>query len=393
MTLTSRGREVRALSSPAGGALPDRGLCDAELLALPRGSDPRLLVPLERRAAAAAVQRYGVPGSRAARLGQHAIRLSMASGAGVHLFGGRLLVQARQDSPTISSYLRSELGCDIRLSINVGRPRANRKPVLQLLTPGGESIGFAKVGIDPLTCRLVRAEHRALMELADARPETFRVPSVVHFGNWNDLPVLVLDPLPVWLPRRPLSRSRLTDAMCEIASIAGVTRERLAAAAYWRRLEAQAHEVQGRPGGAQLASSLRTLVGRSGTAVLSYGSWHGDWTPWNMATTHTGLLVWDWERLDHGVPVGFDALHHWLSTEVNARGRRPSDAARELIGRAPGLLGPFSVDAANATLTALLYLAELSARYLRDRQSEAGARFGAPEEWLIPAIAEELARG
>ena len=348
---------------------------------------------MERRAAAAAVQRYGVPGSRAARLGQHAIRLAMASGAGVHLFGGRLLLQAPQGSPTISSYLRSELGCDIRLSINVGRPRANRKPVLQLLTPGGESIGFAKVGIDPLTCRLVRAEHHALMELADARPKTFIVPSVVHFGNWNDLPVLVLDPLPVWLRRRPLSRSRLTAAMCEIASIAGVTRERLDAAAYWRRLEAQVHEVQGRPGGAQLASSLRALVGRSGTAVLSYGSWHGDWTPWNMAITHTGLLVWDWERLDHGVPVGFDALHHWLSTEVNTRGRRPADVARELIGHAAGLLRPFSVDAANARLTALLYLAELSARYLRDRQSEAGARFGAPGEWLIPAITEELARG
>ncbi len=186
--LTNRGREARAMSSPGGGAVPDRGSVTEELIVLPRRSHPRLLVPPERRAAAAAVQRYGVPGSRAARLGQHAIGLAMASGAGGRLFGGRLLIQARPDSPTISSYLRSELGRDIRLSIHLRPARANRKPVLHLLTPGGESIGFAKVGIDPLTCRLVRAEHQALSELACVRMTTLRVPPVVHYGNWNDLP-------------------------------------------------------------------------------------------------------------------------------------------------------------------------------------------------------------
>ncbi len=112
-----------------------------------------------------------------------------------------------------------------------------------------------------------------------------------------------------------------------------------------------------------------------------------------MANTDAGLLVWDWERLAHGVPVGFDALHHWLWIEARDRRRRPAGAAREVIDRAAGLLEPFGVDAGNARLTALLYLGELATRFLRDRQSEAGARLGAPGEWLIPAITDELARG
>ena len=139
--------------------------------------------------------------------------------------------------------------------------------------------------------------------------EDLIVPWVVHFGNWNDLPVLVLDPLPVWLRRRPLSRSRLTAAMCEIAwnfspaSLASAWTPRLIGDDS-RRRSTKFRVVRQRGAGLVAAG----VVGRSGTAVLSYGSWHGDWTPWNMAITHTGLLVWDWERLDHGVPVGFDAL-------------------------------------------------------------------------------------
>jgi len=39
-----------------------------------------------------------------------------------------------------------------------------------------------------------------------------------------------------------------------------------------------------------------------------------------------------------------------------------------------------------ARLTALLYLADLSVRYLTDRQEEAGAALGAPRRWLLPAL-------
>jgi hypothetical protein len=48
------------------------------------------------------------------------------------------------------------------------------------------------------------------------------------------------------------------------------------------------------------------------------------------------------------------------------------------------------VPADEARLTALLYLAELSVRYLADRQAETGNRLGRPGSWLIPAIDEAM---
>jgi hypothetical protein len=392
VTLTSPGRDPLAVTPPGGGVSARPTPAPAELIVIPGRARPRLLVPTERRAAAAAVQGSSGPGLRTARLRKRAIRLAMASGAGPFLFRDRLRIQAPEDSPTIVSYLRAALGSDIRLSMHVGAPRANRKPVLQLLTAAGEPIGFAKIGIDPLTSRLGLAEREALAQLATARLGGLTVPRVLHYGTWNGLGVLVLGPLPTWRERRPLSDSRLAAAMREVAGIGGLTREPLAAAAHWQRLGARLSAADDRPDRAALGSALGRLADQAGGTVLCYGSWHGDWTPWNMASTGRGLLVWDWERFAHGVPIGFDALHHWLQTEVVPGRRDPANAARELIERAAALLDPFDVGADEARLTAVLYLAELAARYLADRQIEAGARLGAPGGWLIPAITSELAR-
>jgi len=68
----------------------------------------------------------------------------------------------------------------------------------------------------------------------------------------------------------------------------------------------------------------------------------------------------------------------------------PPAAAAGCVSAAPATLAPFGVPAGEARLTAVLYLAELSVRYLADRQAEAGARLGRPGSWLIPAIDEAM---
>ena len=53
-----------------------------------------------------------------------------------------------------------------------------------------------------------------------------------------------------------------------------------------------------------------------------FGSWHGDWMPWNLLRSGTDLWVWDWERSASGVPVGLDAAHFRFDIESKIRGRR-----------------------------------------------------------------------
>jgi hypothetical protein len=425
---------------------------DSGLVVLPSARRPKLIVPAGRRAGAAAVRRYGEPGSVRARLATRALGVMLASGLGPVL-GDRLVVRdpgggsaggggagggsgsagrgggagaggAGSDSSaeTVESVLSGLLDRPVRISMHLGAPRANRKPVLQLLTSAGETVGFAKIGVNPLTIDLIRAERAALTRLQAVQLDGMRHPRVLADSSWNGLDILILSPLPVWERRRRLTARELTTAMAELARAVGVSSAALAASEYWGQLTDRLDRlrVQGRPaatsaareqfppgltapgengtsresGGLDEHGLLPELIARLGEVAgaerLTFGCWHGDLTPWNLASTQSGLLVWDWERFSVGVPVGFDALHYWLQSRVVHSRTDAAAVAVECVAAAPSLLAPFDVKPRAARLTALAYLADLSVRYLADRQAEAGARLGDPRTWLMPAMESGL---
>lgn len=370
---------------------PDR-TADREFALFPGARRLPLLVPTGRQAAAAAVRHHSATRSPAARLYVRALSVCLAGGLCGAMLRPRVWIRSPDGSDTIDRYLTSVMSCDLQMSIEVGRPRANRKPVLQLLNGSGEAVGFAKVGINPLTSRLVRAEHESLTRLSQAGLTEIAIPEVLHYGIWRDLDVLVLSALPAWRPRRPLPHTRLVAAMAELAGVDGLTTEPLAGGGYLGRLRARLATADESPEHEALEQALDKLAAQMGDTVLSFGCWHGDWAPWNMANTGHGLLVWDWERFTRGVPLGFDALHYWLQREVGMSRRDPRTAAGACLEHAPRLLGSFGIAAAEAELTAVLYLADLATRYLVDRQAQAGARLGATGTWLVPAIVGKLDR-
>ena len=116
------------------------------------------------------------------------------------------------------------------------------------------------------------------------------------------------------------------------------------------------------------------------------GGWHGDWNPGNCSVVADSVLVWDWERYETGVPVGFDALHLRLQSAIGA-GATPRAAATELLADARRVLAAFEVPSADATLVAQLYLWGLGVRYATDDQAKAGAAIGRLDEWLVPVLA------
>ena len=386
-----------ATASLAAAAATGRGIGTSpgadqhDLLVLPSASRPRLVVPASGRAAAAALRRYGEPGSIAARAGRQALALALRGGAGAAGLGGRLRVRVPAGADTIETYLTDVLGREVLISTHLSAARANRKPVLQLLTARGETTGFAKVSVNPLTRELIQAERVALDALAAANLRTLTVPRVLHHGRWQGREVLVMDALPTWRRRRALRSGQLTAAMAELAGVPGLSRGPLTGSAFLARLTARLDTV---PAGAD-RDALAAVLGALTTAgipgaELGFGAWHGDWTGWNMASVAGELLVWDWERFTRSVPYGFDALHYRLQTAVVGRRQPPAAAAAACARSAPVTLAPFGVPPDEARLTGVLYLTELSVRYLADRQDEAGARLGRPGTWLIPAIAEAM---
>lgn len=204
-----------------------------EYLVLPHARRPRLLVPAgARRAAATAVRYGGEPGSWHARLLRTTIAAALRAGGG-GLLGARVRVET---AGSVAPHLRKLLGAPVLLGIHIGPARANRKPVLQLLGPAGEMVGYAKLGIGPLTDALVRAETAALTALAYPRLARVTVPQVRHAGRWSGHPLLVQSAVPVWRPRAALRPERLALAMRELAGCLGTSSEPLASSRYWRQL-------------------------------------------------------------------------------------------------------------------------------------------------------------
>jgi hypothetical protein len=334
--------------------------------------------------AAAAVRRYAEPQSTVARLKRDAVVAALRTGASGVLLRDRIRVTGPK-ADTIDGYLTEALGRELAVSIHIGPARANRKPVLQLISPDGETFGFVKIGTGPLTQRLVRDETNALTVLGTSALTRLTVPTVLHAGEWRGLPVLVQSALPVWLPRAPLTGRRLVAAMLDIAGSCGYSSGPLTGSGYWTELRARLAAVADRTDGIALGAAAEKIGAHAGTTTLRYGSWHGDWAPWNMANLADALLVWDWERFARGVPMGFDAVHHDLQRRIQSSG--DAAAAVEATVRAAGeLLAPFGVTGPAAELTALLYLVDLAVRYLTDRQAEAGARLGVLGTWLLPVL-------
>lgn len=384
---TSAFGSVAAALWPAPAQLrPGRPGSTAEpsYLALPNATHPRLLLPRRpRRVAATAVRRYNSFGSRRARFVRELVAVGVRCGL-TDVAASRVLTVSGS-AAGIEGFLSERLGAEVLLAIFLGPARANRKPVLQLLLPDGTTLGYAKVGIDPLTGALVRAEAAALARLADAGLHRLDAPRLLLHDRWNGSEVLVQSALPVWESRTDVVPAQVAAAAREISTIDREDAVELTAHAYWRALQARVSALPATRAADALRAALAELGSQAAGIEVSVSAWHGDWSPWNMAVSRGRLCVWDWERFSGPVPTGFDMLHYSLQSALVVDRLAGSAAADRVLERA----GPAPAERA----VALCYLIHLAARYLRDGQAEAGATHGKVQQWLVPAVQRHVVTG
>lgn len=373
------GNEVRLGGRRTGGAV-------VTFLALPSPASPSILLPLRpSRATAAVLRAHRAPRSARQRV-RHVTMVTMARIGAGHLVPRKvtLLNPAPRPDDGLETHLGSILGQQVAVGVHLGPPRANRKPIVQAVDHRGKTLAFAKVGTNELTRALVRAETAALQSLENVDFSCLTIPRILHSGSWGDHELLVLGPLDT----RNASRSQprlLQLAMVELSTSRGSVCEVLVRSGYWKELR---HRIEALPGlqASPLLEAMVSLEALGDDIHVGLGVWHGDWTPWNMASREERVVLWDWERFGTGVPVGFDALHFKLQAAVR-RGRLTlPEAVSALIARAGELLGPFGVGRRAVPAVVATYLLEIGARYLQDRQEEAGSRLGDLGGWLLPAL-------
>jgi hypothetical protein len=301
-----------------------------------------------------------------------------------HLPGGRLTVYGPACAESIEDPLADVLGeRSLRLTIPIGPRRANRKAVLQVSDGQDRLLAFVKVGHNELTRALVRREGAALIDLAARTWSAVRVPRRLALVEWRDLTLLILEPLS--MPQARLggeeALKRLLSVVEEIATGAGSNQVPWEQHPLRKRLQ-QRLEVAGQKGSVWLSELSRL----SGEGLIPTGTWHGDLNPGNIALSRGPCPVWDWERYEIDIPVGFDLLHHQLQDLITVRRVPPAAAVAKLLQEAHSMLARWGLSQRGAETVCRAYLIALAERYLADNQASTGSRLGAVDEWLLPGL-------
>lgn len=352
-------------------------------LALPDKATARLVLPADPHAAAAAWTAARARQSWKGRFAAACIRVPLRLGISRMAPKAMCLGDVTTRSG-IERALDDVFGVHIEVATFLGPPRANRKPVLHVFHADGsrELVGIAKVGASPLAADLVRREARTLRRLASFRLNSFEIPRLVSEFDYEDMPVVAQSAVKASGPTP--DRSSLYRVVDEIAGFAGRSHVTFETSSYLSRLRRQIQEL---PSG-----SVHTLCSQIVSAVvdslsgetITFGSWHGDLTQWNMAEAGSRAVVWDWERYEENVPFGFDAFHHEFLPSFKQLGdTRVHSAGLALLEHATAILEPLGVTR-HVLQIGLLYLVEIAVRFTADAQDTTGTRGGAVEKWLSP---------
>ncbi|GAA1510109.1 hypothetical protein [Nocardioides humi] len=292
---------------PAGTAGDGRPV-RARYAVVSRGSTPTVLVPVDSSVAAGASLRRI---STASSWWDSTARV--AAGAAVRAVPGLLRhrVEVRGGDDGLAEHLSSVLGTPVSFSITIGTARVNRKPVLQVFDEQGRCRAFAKVGWSDHTCADVAAEGRALAAVTSQEYRYVVPPPLIARTSWRGRPVLLAGPLaPSPWQRHRSSWTPPVAAMDELAGSFSIPDGPLAESAWWRQQWQVAGSLADPVSRGRLGRAMERVAAITGSRPLSWGAWHGDWTPWNMAVSGERVLLWDWERFETGVPTGLDPLHY-----------------------------------------------------------------------------------
>lgn len=370
-----RGRRGgRSIAVRAAGSAAVR-----DYVVVPDARRPRVVVPAgPARVSAAALRASRTSSSPRTRL-QLALAATAARAGAMRLLPDRVRVRSVAASPSdVVCHLADALGRQVEVSLLVGPQRAAQKPVLQVLTPRGELLAFAKLGVNDLTRTLVRHEAQVLSDLGGLALRSVRVPAVLHHGTWNGHELLVQEALTRGAAPEH-DGGPLLAAMVEVAGACGTRAEPLATSSFWQHLSARV-DASSHGAAPSLAELARRVAAERGDEVITFGSWHGDWAPWNMLADGDHALVWDWETFDDDVPSGFDRVHFVLQQQVVLRDVDPALALSALLERAPVLLEPFGVPSRSAPLVVVLYAMHLVVGLLET--GEQHSRLSRVDAWL-----------
>jgi hypothetical protein len=340
---------------------------------LPSVTRPRMLLPVDTSAALAA-SLVGDNGLRSLqrRAGRAVLQRLLTLPPVYRAAGDHLVLDTFDETsaelPPLWVLLSELFREPVLLATSVHRRAPHRKPLFQVITRSGRTVGYAKLGWNERTTQAVDVEASALERLGEQPPAGVIVPALLHHAPWGPHKLLVTAPLPT-ATRRYTGRTPPppVSALRAVAAAGRMRTQRLGDASYVAGLRARIGQQQSSGVAAHVPvtpvlTALDQLVDREADLELETGGWHGDWVPWNLAQHGDSVLAWDWEYAARDVPVGFDCLHYYFEVEANVRGRGADRAFATASARAAHPLAELGLSASARDVVETLYLAEYFTR-------------------------------
>jgi hypothetical protein len=351
---------------------------------------PRFVLPLSsRRAARQVLVSYNALRPMRVRLERRALATGLSVLAPRRV-GTVINVCVRRGSQhhledlLISAHLASVLGSPVvGLAFGVRAPGPNSKPTLLCVRPSGELTGFAKVGWNPVTRHLVATEAHALRQIK-ASALSLSVPALLAETSWCDRALTVTAPLPADVEHWPDDREapNITETLA-VSTIGPTSRQPLDSSRQVTALRSRTNDTwdpEVRQAFDALIDAMCTAVGN---AVVDFGSWHGDWSPWNVATSGGRLVVWDWEHFNDHIAVGLDLVNWHFRVALNLDGLPVGAALGRARERSAASLVSLATSAELDEICTSLLALELTARY--EEMAAAGA--GRSEPFHVGLVA------
>ncbi len=284
-----------------------------EFAVLPSGSNPRFLVPLFPLCVAAKSLDILNPQRFVGRAWRKCLSLALGTGVARHFPLSRRSLAVGK----LEEFLAAAVGYpEVAISASLGRGGIHGKPVFQVMRPDGRIVGYAKLGWNDSTARLVRNEEFSLRRFEGTVFSTAIVPRVLHAGWFRGSYVLVQEAVAgttddsPWEPdQRHMAVLRdlaatSNDTICatpEIASRLSLIRQ--LGFDYYAYL---------------LEHSVRYCDRRLHGVRVPRVAGHGDFAPWNIRTTGGKLLLLDWEYAQPG-PAAFDLFHFLIGAATELK--------------------------------------------------------------------------
>jgi hypothetical protein len=251
---------------------------------------------------------------------------------GAALYIRRNVSEEERSEISLLAHIKEVLGVQqLTFGISLGTPGSHRKPVIQALTTDGSIVGYAKVGFNEATKGLVQNETDFLQRLTGLSLDSFRTPTVLYAGWWEDRFLCVQSAPEAKAQYAPRTLTSLyLDSLKELKTV-HLRWMPLEKSVFWTTL---LERIEGTENsyykhvlrqGVHVAEALAEKM-----AALPFHLCHGDFTPWNAKLVNKRLFLFDWEYADLEAPPGLDLVHFLYQTKTLLEKRSPVRIYREL---------------------------------------------------------------